>query len=106
MAEMAIAAENARPRTVAGWLDRPSFDTALIVGTVVLAVAAGTTAWVVPALFVPLLLADLWGLGFQHVIATFTRLCCGPADRRAHRFLLYGLPPLVIAGVVSMVVGL
>lgn len=106
MAEMAIAAEiAARPRTVAGWLDRPSFDTVLIVGTVVLAVAAGTAAWIVPVLFAPLLLADLWGLGYQHVIATFTRLCCVPADRRAHRFLLYGLPPLVVAGVVLMIAG-
>jgi hypothetical protein len=104
MAEMVIAADIAAPpRAIADRLDRPSFDTALIVGTVALAVTAGTTAWIVPSLFVPLLLADLWGLGYQHVIATFTRLCCGQADRRAHRFLIYGLPPIVIVGVILMI---
>jgi len=107
MADLAIAAEiAARPRALAGWLDRPSFDAVLIVGTVALALAAGTTAWLVPALFVPILLADLWALGYHHVIATFTRLCFDRNGRREHRFLLLGLPVLVLAAVLLMVASL
>lgn len=38
---------------VPGLLDRPSFDVLLILSTVILAMTAGTTAWLVPALFMP-----------------------------------------------------
>jgi len=103
MADLAIAAEiAARPRAAAGWLDRPAFDALLVVGTATLAIAAGTTAWVVPALFVPILFADLWVLGYHHVIATFTRLCFDRDSRREYRFLIFGLPLVVLAGVLLM----
>jgi len=91
---------------VAGCLDRPAFDATLIVGTLAIALTAGGTAWLVPALFVPILLADLWGLGYHHVIATYTRLCFDRASRREHRFLLYILPALVLGGVLLMIFGL
>lgn len=49
------------------------------------------------------MLADLWGLGYHHVIATYTRLGFDRQSRREHRFLLYVLPALVLAGVLALV---
>jgi hypothetical protein len=91
---------------MAGLLDRPVFDGCLIVGTVALALSGGITAWLVPVLFVPILLADLWGLGYHHVIATYTRLGFDRRSRREHQFLLYGLPLLVLAGVLLLILAL
>jgi hypothetical protein len=78
-----------------GWLkDRP-FDLTLIVGVTVLACTMGGAAAVAPALFLPLLTFHTWCFGFDHVIATFTKLAGAPEDRRRNRFLIYALPPLV-----------
>ena len=88
---------------VPGLLDRPSFDVLLILSTVILAMTAGTTAWLVPALFMPILFADLWAFGYHHVIATYTPLCFDRQSRRDHQFLLYVLPVLVLGAVLVMV---
>ncbi len=78
-----------------GWLKEARFDLVLIVGITVLACAMGTTAYVAPSLFLPLLFFHTWCFGFDHVIATFTKLAGLPEDRRRNRFLIYILPPLV-----------
>ena len=83
--------------TNAGWLKEPRFDLTLIVGITVLACGMGTTAYLVPELFLPLLFFHTWCFGFDHVVATFTKLAGLPEDRRRNRFLIYGLPPLVFA---------
>jgi len=58
-----------------GWLRGGAFDGAMIVGVAVLAIACGSLAAYEPDWFMPLLLADLWLLGYHHVVTTFTRLC-------------------------------
>jgi len=57
-------------------------------------------------MFAPILLLDLWLLGYHHVIATYTRLCFDTASFRQHRFVLFGLPPLVFAAVLLIAAGL
>lgn len=92
------------PKDISGTLlDRPFFDGMLIFGTLALALSGGITAWLVPALFLPILFLDLWGLGYHHVIATYTRLGFDRRSRQEHRFLIYVLPILVLLGVLAMI---
>lgn len=88
------------------WLRGLQFDLAFILGIAALAIASGLAVAVNPGLFVPILFADLWLLGYHHVIATYTRLCFDKESFRAHRFLLTGLPLLVLAGVLVVALGI
>ena len=81
--------------TAPGWLKDLPFDLTLIVGITALACGMGGAAYLVPSLFVPLLAFHTWCFGFDHVIATFTKLAGAPEDRQRNRLLLYALPPLV-----------
>ncbi len=89
----------------AGLLRDPRFDAALVLGTAALALTAGLAgaawAWLLPIL----VLADLWLLGYHHVISTFTRLVFKRADIDAHKFSLFVLPFLVLAGVLAVAAG-
>lgn len=89
-----------------GWLRGRDFDLMFILGVVALAWAS---AWVViqqPALLIPIVLADQWLLGYHHVVATYTRLCFDRESLAAHRFLVFGLPVLIVAGVVAAAAGI
>lgn len=86
----------------AGWLMNVRYDTIFIFGILALAVGSGLTVWFHPHLFVPVLLADLWLLGYHHVISTFTKLAGTAADRKENAFLIYQLPFLVLAAVVGL----
>lgn len=93
------------PGVVAGWLkDRP-FDLTFLVGITALACAMGLAARGSQARFLALLAVHSWLFGFDHVIATFTRLAWLPEDRRRHRPLLYALP-LFFAGTLAVGTGL
>ena len=46
---------------------------------------------------------DLWLLGYHHVVSTFTRLCFDKESLRQHRFMIFGLPVIVL--VCSAAVG-
>jgi len=97
---MAVAAE---PIDLpAGWLRDRSFDMHFIVGIAALALISGTVVVWTPALFIPILIADLWLLGYHHVISTYTRLCFDKESFRTHRFLVLWLPVLVLAGVLAL----
>jgi hypothetical protein len=48
-----------------------------------------------PELFMPVLILDLWFLGYHHVIATYTRLCFDAESFRQRGFLVYGFLPAV-----------
>jgi hypothetical protein len=89
---MAVAAQ-----TDAGWLKDGPFDATLILGVTALAFGFGLAAWLSPVLFLPLLAVHTWAFSFDHVIATFTRLVGTPEDRRAWRFLIWGLPLVMLA---------
>ncbi len=93
----------ARPSSNApGWLRGPTFDITLILGVLLVALAMGGLALLSPALFVGVLLVDLWLLAYPHVASTFTRIAFTRADVRRRWFLLFALPPLVLAGTAGV----
>ena len=87
------------------WLRSPRFDLGLILGAAALALTAGLTAVRSPQWLELIVTLDLWLLGYHHVISTFTRLCFDRQSMRRHWFLVFGLPPLVLAAVMAMVLG-
>lgn len=98
---MGIAAEK-HWQYEAGWLKSPSYDLTLIFGVLTLAVVTGAIVYLNPALFWPVLIVDLWLLGYHHVIATFTKLAGTPEDRQENKFFIFYLPPIVLLCVVTL----
>ncbi|MCE7874798.1 hypothetical protein DYH09_31130 [bacterium CPR1] len=82
------------------WIRSPRFDSALIACGLV-AVGSGFLVVEHPRLFMPILLVDVWLLGSQHVIATYTRLCFDTHSLKKHWFLVFALPWLVFALVAA-----
>ena len=76
--------------------DKP-FDFTLVFGSLGLVFLAGATLLVEPALFYPILVIDLWVLGYHHVIATFTRLCFDKASFTERRWMIVYLLPAIAA---------
>ena len=66
---------------------------------------SGLAVVIEPRLFVPILAADLWLLGYHHVVSTFTRLCFDARSFREYRFLILGLPVIVLVAVGGLAVG-
>ena len=89
------------------WIRSPSFDLVFIVGIAVMAILSGLIVVSKPSLFGLVLFMDLWLLGYHHVISTYTRLCFDKESFQQNRFLLFGLPVIVLSGVVlvSVTVG-
>ena len=56
----------------AGWLRGAQFDRFFVLGIASVAIASGLAVVMEPRLFVPILAADLWFLGYHHVVSTFT----------------------------------
>jgi hypothetical protein len=80
-----------------GWIRSPAFDLAFIGGVLALALLLGGAAALGPRLFVWVLFLDFWLFAYPHVAATWTRIAFERDSLRAHRFLLFGLPPIVLA---------
>ena len=89
----------------AGWLRDTQFDRFFIFGIAAFAIATGLIVVAQPALFIPILVADLWLLGYHHVVSTFTRLCFDAQSFRQNRFLLTGLPLIVFLSVAALTYG-
>ena len=85
-----------------GWLRGATFDLSYILGLTGVALMAGAVVVAQPALFPLIIFLDLWLLGYHHVISTFTRLTFDRDSFREHRFLVIGLPPLVLLGVTLL----
>ena len=60
-----------------------------------LALLSGAIVVIEPSLFYPILLLDIWVLGYHHVIATFTRLCFDRASFEERRWMIVHLLPAV-----------
>ncbi len=75
------------------WLRSARFDLFFILGIVALAIGTGAIVIAVPDLFVPILILDLWFLGYHHIISTYTRLCFDRKSLQNSRFLVFGLLP-------------
>lgn len=85
-----------------GYLVAPLYDNILIFGVLFLAFASGLIVLWDPQLFLPVLFADLWFLGYHHVLSTFTKLAGTKQDREENRFLIYVLPFLTLAAVFTV----
>jgi hypothetical protein len=97
------AAAHAGPAP-AGWLRDRTFDLNFIAGVAVVALLSGALVASDPRWFAPLLILDLWLLGYHHVISTFTRLCFDRQSFRERRRLVLALPFAVCAGVTTLYV--
>ena len=86
---------------VVRWLYDAKFDLTLIGVTAAWALGAGLCVSIDPSLFLPILALDIWLLGYQHVVATFTRLAFDADSFRANRFLVVQLPILVAASTIA-----
>jgi hypothetical protein len=102
---MALAADSVRAPS-AGWLRNPNFDLMLICGLTAGSLAAGGLIALMPAALGLILLADSWLLGYPHVAATFVRLVPDKASVQAQKFLVFGLPVVVIAATTGIALGL
>lgn len=88
----------------AGLLARhPGFDGLFIAGTLALAFGMAAMASISPAMLLAIVLVDTWLFANPHVMATLTRIGASMADIRRHRFLIFGLPVIVLGGVVATV---
>ncbi len=101
MATAAAAEDRTNVEAPTGWLRSPAFDLGLIVGVLVLALALGGAVSARPELLASVLLFDFWILAYPHVASTYTRVAFDRAGVRAHRFLLFGLPPIVLLGTAA-----
>ena len=90
------------------WLRNQKFDLWFIVGLPAVGILTGAIVTWQPAAFWPILLFDLWFLGYHHVISTYTRLVFDKKSFKESRFLVFGLLPLIALGTLAMagVVGL
>jgi hypothetical protein len=80
----------------ARWLRSAPFDLALVVGVLALALALGGAALTSPTAFTIVVYADVWLLAYPHIASMYTRVAFDRESARAHRFLLFGLPPIVL----------
>jgi hypothetical protein len=79
------------------------FDRTLLLAPVITGLLAGALAVADPRLYAPLLLADLWLLGYHHVVATYTRMTFDARSLKRHRFLAVDLLVLMTALTVGVV---
>ena len=84
-AQIAVHAE---PRT---FIKSESFDATLLILPLVTGLAAAAAVLLDSRLFPVLLLADLWFLGYHHVVATYTRLAFTVDALRRNRFMAVDL---------------
>ncbi len=77
-----------------------AFDLSLLILPLATGLAAAAAVLSTPQLFAVLLLADLWLLGYHHVVATYTRLAFGTDAFRRNRFLAFDL--LLVMTVVTL----
>lgn len=87
---------------MSGWLKDPRFDLIFILGIALLAGGmAGATVYR-PDLFWPMLALHSWLFGYEHLVATYTRLLGRPEDRARYRRLILYVPPLVLLGLYAV----
>ncbi|QMV71897.1 hypothetical protein HS961_03095 [Comamonas piscis] len=97
---MKTSAQKRPPRT--GLLGQHAwFDGTFIVGTLGLALGLTGIASFSPAMLIAVVLIDTWLFANPHVVATFTRIGASLVHVRRYRFLIFGLPVIVLGGVVA-----
>jgi len=86
----------------AGWLRNRTFDTIFVRGVLLIGLLSGVVVILRPELFMYVLAADLWLLGYHHVISTYTRLAFDKQDVKQHRFHLFVLPFIVFGATFGL----
>lgn len=96
------------PAPNAGWLLSRRFDLFFMIGPILLGLFFSQMAGISIDWLKFFVFADLWLLGYHHVIATFTKLAGTAEDRQNNQFLIYKLPFIVLAGValIASTIGL
>ena len=89
-----VAAAEALPIQT-GWLRNKLFDVTFVQGVAAIALLSGLIVLWKPHLFGWVLAADVWLLGYHHVIATYTRLVFDVQSVREYRFYIFVLPFIV-----------
>jgi hypothetical protein len=95
----ALPAATAAPRA---YIRSEEFDSTLLVAPLVAGLTAAAIVTANVRLYPILLLADLWLLGYHHVVATYTRLAFDGQSLRRNRFLAIDLL-LIVTGVTLVV---
>ena len=90
------------PANPGPFLYGPRFDRLFLFGTVGIALVLGALATISPAMFVAVVLVDIWLFASPHVIATYTRIGFDKAHVKKHWFLIFALPPIVLVGVTMV----
>lgn len=85
-----------------GLLRNPPFDAFFVIGIPLIAIASGFLVSYDNDLFLPVLAADLWLLGYHHVIATYTRLAFDKQSFNENKALVIYLFPAVAIAVVIL----
>jgi hypothetical protein len=85
-----------------GLLRNPQFDGFFVIGIPLIAIASGFLVTYDNDLFLPILAADLWILGYHHVISTYTRLAFDKQSFIEHRALILYLLPAVAIAVIAL----
>ncbi|MFO0577363.1 MAG: hypothetical protein U1A78_25435 [Polyangia bacterium] len=86
----------------AAWLHDPAFDLSFIFGILLLAGAMSGATVLRPTLLLPMLVAHAWLFGYDHLVATYTKLAGRPEDRARNRRLIFQLPPLILVGLYAL----
>jgi hypothetical protein len=84
------------------WLSSRRFDLSFLIGIPMVSLTVFTVLMAKPELFLPILIIDLWLLGYHHVISTYTRICFDRKSLEQHGILLWGLLPAVVIGTFSV----
>ena len=84
------------------WLRGQEYDLFFIIGIPMIAIASGLLVTYDNDLFLPVLVADLWILGYHHVVSTYTRLVFDKQSFLENKALVLYLPPVVALAVVLL----
>ena len=79
-----------------------AFDAGLLILPFMTGLAVASAVLARPGLFAVLLVADLWLLGYHHVVATYTRLAFTADGLRRNRFLAFDLLLLMTAATLGL----
>lgn len=85
------------------WIRSGQFDFFFIFGLLALSCITGAAIILEPSLFYPILVLDLWFLGYHHVISTYTRICFDKESYAENKSLLLVLLPAVIVVTLGVV---
>ncbi len=84
-----------------GWLRSVPFDLTYVVGISAFALVVGLMVVASPRLFPAAFFLNAWLLGYHHVVSTFTRLAFDRDSLHQNKFLVTGLPLIVLGAVIA-----